>query len=215
LTRTGHNGLARIQHDLEGIYRLTPGAPVQDFLVSDELRELAVGGDSGEGEPLEQLLLVDHEAEPSIGLYLHESVLDAVSPLKEAPDPEHAAFPAYLLALEGISHFLYVMHCLQQGRQTSQLELELQAEVDKFVVLLLSGSLARAGQLRKRLFCDFVLEPFLAQEESARYLAANDNAARYASTLSRRFRNPADLSLLLAEVRRFYRASLGSKLARL
>ena len=39
--------------------------------------------------------------------------------------------PDFLLALEGVSHFVYIAHRARLERSVSAVELELQAEVDK------------------------------------------------------------------------------------
>ena len=66
----------------------------------------------------------------------------------------------------------------------TQLELELQAEVDKYVTCLLDNR-ARgrcvASSSRDRLFGDARYEPDLDGDERDRYRAANDNAHRYAA----------------------------------
>ena len=43
----------------------------------------------------------------------------------------------FLLAVEGVSHFVYLVHRARQERPVSAVELELQAEVDKYLVALL------------------------------------------------------------------------------
>ena len=97
----------------------------------------------------------------------------------------------------------------------SQLELELQAEVDKFVTcLLVTSPEARvANELRQRLFADAIYEPDLDHEERDRYRAANDNAYRYTGFLQREFVAENRIPEMLAELRRFYRRGLAAKLA--
>ena len=125
----------------------------------------------------------------------------------------------FLLAVEGVSHFIFAIWCARAERRVSQLELELQAEVDKYVTCLLTATSDNApepetsARLRRRLFGDAVYEPDLDHEEHARYRAANDNAQRYASWLEHAFVVRRKIPEMLAELRRFYRLGLAGKLA--
>jgi hypothetical protein len=121
----------------------------------------------------------------------------------------------FLLAVEGVSHFIYAIWCARAERPVSQLELELQAEVDKYVTCLLTTApeVAVSAELRRRLFGDAIYEPDLDLDEHARYRAANDNAQRYASWLEDAFVGPRKIPEMLAELRRFYRMGLAAKLS--
>jgi hypothetical protein len=121
----------------------------------------------------------------------------------------------FLLAIEGVSHFVYALGCARVDRPVSQLELELQAEVDKYVTCLLVTAPERdvSAVLRRRLFGDCELLPDLDRDERDRYRAANDNADRYAAYLEDAFVARRRIPEMLAELRRFYRAGLAAKLA--
>ena len=99
-------------------------------------------------------------------------------------------------------------------RRVSALELELQAEVDKYVtcLLLLLSRGARAGALRTRLFDAFELAPGLDAEERDRYLVANANARTYATRLEQRYVERGAVVEMLAELRWFYRLGVTEKL---
>jgi hypothetical protein len=92
--------------------------------------------------------------------------------------------------VEGVSHFVYLAECVRRRRPTTLLELELQAEVDKFVVLAF-GPLARADLDTVRAVHASLYERVAylhdaASEDGERYRLANDLAAR----LCARFRRP-------------------------
>ena len=112
------------------------------------------------------------------------------------------------------NHFVYAIVCAHAARAVSPLELELQAEVDKYVVCLLAdgGAAAASPRWRRRLFEEFELEPDLDADERDRYRAANDGARRYAASLERRFVARGGTLDMLAELRRFYRLPLAQKL---
>jgi hypothetical protein len=120
-----------------------------------------------------------------------------------------------LLAVEGVSHFIYAVCCAKADRPVSQIELELQAEVDKYVTCLLvtEPELEVSSALRQRLFGDAEYEPDLDHEEATRYRAANDNAQRYAAWLEDTFVARRRIPEMLGELRRFYRLGLAAKLA--
>src|SRR6202042_170281 len=79
----------------------------------------------------------------------------------EAADPQHALTESnladYCTALEGVSHFVYSIWGLERDLPVSLLELETQAEVDKYAVtvFLLAqqvGGQAYPRQVHGRLF---------------------------------------------------------------
>jgi len=121
-------------------------------------------------------------------------------------------------AAEGISHFVYLATRAGQGRRMSLLELELQAEVDKFAVLLVPTwgtgrrALARlSSALRHRLFDGVRYLEHLDAEERGRYRRANQLAAGYARWLEHRFVGSGDLEGLLRELRATYRRGTSDK----
>jgi hypothetical protein len=134
----------------------------------------------------------------------------------QVADPD---FPAVCLATEGVSHFLYLSFRADNDEQVSQLELELQAEVDKYAAGLLAGNgvgaiRARSRALRERLFyrARFLDPPETA--EGQRYRLAHRAAARYAAALEARYVDRGRIDELWAELRRFYRMGMRQKLER-
>ena len=121
----------------------------------------------------------------------------------------------FLVAVEGVSHFLYVMVRARAERPFSALELELQAEVDKYLLaLLIAWAADRRGPegLRERLFSRIRLHADLSDEEVERYKTANAMAGEYAASLEARFVRHRALGPLLDETRRFYRLGCAEKL---
>jgi hypothetical protein len=127
------------------------------------------------------------------------------------------------LLVEGVSHFVYFTLRARANRQVSALELELQAEVDKFACcVLLSANRAEGDPARGRagaagwargLFEDVRFADDLDPEEHDRYRTANREARRYAAALSRRFIDSDRLGDMLPELRHFYRMPLAEKRA--
>lgn len=174
------------------------------------------------GEPrAPEALLVREEAEGlSLGLWLDEEVRRAVrraDPHRRRPHlVSRALLGALACAAEGVSHFVYLCTRAAAGRPVSLLELEVQAEVDKFALLVLHlwrrGLRRLSPALRRRLFERVGYRAHLGPEELARYREANRLAAGYARWLERRFVAPGDADGLLRELRRTYRRGGGEKL---
>jgi hypothetical protein len=208
--------LAYFQEELEAIYGVE--APrVADFLVD---RESAARAGSEPRAP-EALLVREGEDGLELGLFLDDEVVTATRET-DANDPRplltaKEVLPRLACAAEGVSHFVYLATRAQLGRPVSLLELEVQAEVDKFALLLLHlwrrGLRRMSPALRRRLFERVRYQGWLGAEERARYEEANRLGGGYARWLEGRYVEDADLEGLLRELRRTYRRSGGEKLA--
>lgn len=201
-----------MQRGIEELYRVGTGVAVDDFVVSEPVRDLLT---FAARRPREQLLVHEQDGEVSIGLFLDEQVLATLDRHDPGAGLGEHNFGDFLLALEGVSHFVYTVFCAHHTRPVSALELELQAEVDKYVTCLLMSEPSSAGvsaALRRRLFADPLWEPDLDEEEAARYQVANDNAHRYAAHLEESYVARRRVPEMLEELRRFYRRPLAQKL---
>lgn len=203
--------LGRVQRGLESLYRVQTGVEIEDFVIGHQARdELAPVR-----RPKEQLLVCEDDGEMSLALFVDPSVLANLAtndPGRRLGDHNLGDF---LYAIEGVSHFIYAVCCAKADRPVTQLELELQAEVDKYVTCLLvtDPETGVSSALRHRLFGDSELDTDLDDAEHARYRAANDNANRYAAYLETSFVTRRRIPEMLAELRRFYRLGLAAKLS--
>jgi hypothetical protein len=198
--------LARVQMGLEALYRVETRLDVEAFVIDEQQREA-----SGVARaPREQLLVRESAEELSMALFVDAQALDNLARHDPADGLNAANFGDFCLVVEGVSHFVYVALCAAVERRVSALELELQAEVDKFACCLLIAP--DTVDLRRRLFRDVHFTADLAPAERHRYRVANDEADRYAASLERRFVAPERITEMLADLRRFYRLSLGDKL---
>ena len=127
-----------------------------------------------------------------------------------ADAPSAGANDTWLQLLEGVSHFVYVVERVRTGLPTTQLELELQAEVDKFVLLGLEPGFdpLAARRLHTHLYEGGRFLDASGTEAGERYRLANDLAARLSSRLLGRDRRETR-----ALLRRFYRAGQTEKIA--
>lgn len=207
----GGNTLARVQRGLETLYRVDTGVTVDDFVIDASTRESL----APQRKPREQLLVCEDDGEMALALFIDPAALANLAthdPGRRLGDHNLGDF---LLAVEGVSHFIFAIWCARSERPVTQLELELQAEVDKYVTCLLATEVAPAQSetLRHRLFVDAEYEPDLDGDERERYRAANDNAHRYAAWLESTFVARRRIPEMLGELRRFYRQGLAAKLS--
>ncbi len=117
--------------------------------------------------------------------------------------------------IEGVSHFVYLAERAKSDREATQLEMEVQAEVDKYVVLAASLdelSVQRSGALRARLYDRVTFDHDEGSELGDRYRIANDTAAKFVRRLEREFVQPRRFPELRTELRRFFRMGQEEKL---
>jgi len=110
---------------------------------------------------------------------------------------------------EGVSHFLLLCRRAGADEEVSLLELEAQAEVDKYVTARLH--IGPDPELRRKLLRHAHIAADAGEEEAERYREAGRLADRYCSRLER----ARDIGALLAELRAFYRLSGHARLDRL
>ncbi|MGH7293652.1 MAG: hypothetical protein ACRELB_01905 [Polyangiaceae bacterium] len=183
---------ATVQEALERLYRLDRVADVGDFVN---------GADEGEREAL--LVREAHDGAIEVSLLL-------------PPLEADAGLDSLCQIIEGVSHFVYVVERARVGREATQLELELQAEVDKWVVLAASMrerfDEGRSAALRARLYEHVVYDHGAATETGERYRVANDVAHRFVRRLERRYLGTARIHEMRAELRNFYHVGQEEKL---
>ena len=120
---------------------------------------------------------------------------------------------------EEVSHFLYLLYCARADRPATELELELQAEVDKYLTAAFLLSLQNEGAvsagLRHLLFHGYRLTEGMSAERAERYHVASQLADRYCGWLERRFLRASRVGDLAREARRFYRLAQRQKLEKI
>jgi len=205
--------LGKLQAMLNDVYALDVGYGVDDFLITDAVVARAL--DRGGRDVDEKLLIAESDGEAEVALYLEQDLLERLAqrdPLQCLDADNLADFWA---ALEGVSHFNYYAWNAQCEKEVTLFELELQAEVDKFVTtgLLLKQQNGREPrELHDWLFQSPQLDDELRGAERERYRRANRYAGKYCRRLApslARFDDEA----VQQELRRFYRLSQQSKLA--
>ena len=126
--------LRGLQNLLSRLYDVDLSYDVYDFLVTDR-RAMSGAERLNERRALdEELLIAETPDGAGIALYMDAGLLQRL----EAADPNHTLDESnladYCTALEGVSHFVYSIWGLERDLPVSLLELETQAEVDKYAV---------------------------------------------------------------------------------
>lgn len=184
--------LARnVQRALERLYRVEPLEDVRAFVrpVRDGGREELVVQESSEGL--------------AIALHL----------------PELARGPAFDLdgfcqLVEGVSHFVLLAERARFERSVSALELEVQAEVDKFALLFAATpepSRAKGEALVERIFERVSFAHPEGSELGVRYRDANALARAWVERVGLAFAEPLDVLGLRGSLRAFFHAPLEGK----
>ncbi|HYI01478.1 hypothetical protein [Hyalangium sp.] len=207
--------ISRIQDHLEAIYGITCAARAETFVVDTEAAVQL--GATGRAE--EELLVAEGEEQGDLelALYLSPALLDRLKPYEAGPVGYllDGDLDGYCQLAEGVSHFLYVAHTASHGRALSLLELEAQAEVDKFAVCLLhrwgEGVKAWSDELLHRLFERVSYRSRLSSQERWRYEEANRLSRTFCTRLMGHVAGRR-LDRLLSELRYAYRLGAEAKL---
>lgn len=196
-----------IQTQIETAYGIRIGEHASDYLISKpELqalmptgqliatpKELFLVNPNPQNDTLEVALFFD----PNLQINLNTH-----NPLKRITNENISDFCSLI---EGTSHFVYYLHKACLECEVTQLELELQAEIDKFVILslLIDKNHHDTAQILNILFEEYELHKDMSQEQVERYKIASNLAHRYCYALSQTVSEKND-SDLLKEIRRFY-----------
>jgi hypothetical protein len=211
--------LRGLQNLLGRLYDVELSYDVYDFLVTDR-RTVSGAERVNEQRALDEELLIAETPEGAgVALYMDAALLQRL----EAADPNRALNESnladYCTALEGVSHFVYSCWGLERDLPVSLLELETQAEVDKYAitVFLLAEQLGGGSfphQVHPRLFDRVSFDERLLPDQFERYRTAHRCAARYCRRLERRFvdRGVARVEAMVRELRSFYRLRHSAKL---
>jgi hypothetical protein len=208
----------RLQDLIADLYDVPVEHDVGDFLITNAAHAAALQGRRQAPPTDEQLLIAQGEDGVELGLYVDAAVLERLQAQCPLQALDENNLSDYCTALEGVSHFHYYAWSAQRQRDVSLVELELQAEVDKYASALRLMLAQRGGQfpadLFHRLFDSVSFLPHLDAEDKQRYEEAHRFAARFCRRLEERFLRSrrARPEALLAQLRSFYRLGRHAKL---
>jgi hypothetical protein len=207
--------LASLQGVLAEIYDLAATPDVVQFLMTDRA---SVARFQGARNSEEQLLVAQDEDVLSLALYIDAEVLERLGRHDPFELLDAKNLGDYLTVAEGVSHFVYVAWNAGFDKQVTLLELELQAEVDKYVLcawlLREQGAGRFPGELHRALFERSRIDPTAAAGRTRLYHTASSYGGRFCRRVAASLaRGPRGATReLLTELRRFYRWGNARKL---
>jgi hypothetical protein len=208
--------LVPLQDALAEIYDLPATPDVRQFLMTDRAH---LAGIPAARNCDEQLLLAEDDDELSMALFIDRAVLERLARRDPMAALTHENLGDWLTVAEGVSHFVYVAWNTGFDKPVTLLELELQAEVDKYVLaawLLRDQNSGRFPvELHRALFERARVDEGAARERAGMYHTASRYAARFCRRLGALLerRRRAAMRDALVELRRFYRLGSVRKLA--
>ena len=212
--------LNTVQQQFEKIYQLPPYFSIKDFLINQETLEKFKGEQNHHLTNLNLkgfMLLLPEDDELSLAIYLNDQVMNNLYKYSPSQGLNENNIHDFCIMAEEVSHFLYITWKAQHSIQITNLELELQAEVDKFIIcnFYCSNVNDRSNKLplKELLFETFSLEKNLSKESKNRYYTASKLARHYCHFLEKHFIKKDHLRQMMAEIRRFYRFSQTDKIS--
>ncbi len=207
--------LKSLQHMLAAIYDVPLKLDITQFLIT-EREHLPAAHRAASAD--EQVLVAHDEDGLRVGVFLDGAMLERLARADPFGSLSGDNIGDYWTALEGVSHFHYLAWNAGHGRPVTLHELELQAEIDKYVSSLWLLRRQHPNrfpiELHPLLFERFRLHADLSAERRRLYLTANDYAARFCRRIARQLSSSLASSRVetLAELRRFYRLGHHRKL---
>ena len=207
--------LQGLQEAIESLADIRLDLDVATFMIDDSVRQSIQGCIP---ELPEQFFIKEKEGDMEMALYLSSDILDEL----QRNNPLHCLtlhnLESFSIALEGVSHFVFTTYRAHLGRPVSPLELEIQAEVDKFVHSLIlmtqQGEPApkTARLLQKTFFEKAEIRESVAPKERERYRVATQAARDYCRSLFQKHRQDKNFDRLKRDARAYYHKGLAEKL---
>ncbi len=203
--------LATIQKEIQDLYQVSCEESVEDYLLACQKPARFLKQHPWLQHSDEALLVEQNEEALELGLWFKP----ALYRWGKSQDWQHLEDHSKSLnkistLIEGVSHFVYLMSRVNEEKHVTQLELELQAEVDKFVLLTRHLKHLPVSYLMENLFGQVTWNPHLDKNLQERYATAFRFAAQYCDYLKS---NSYPFSQeLLAELRLFYRMNQAEKI---
>ncbi len=211
--------LASLQRQLERIYQIEIPHSVDDFLFTDlEVLKTLQGHDEFDESVVEERLLVVQDGDHvDVALYVDSEVVNRLTQDDPGSCLHDGNLADYCTAMEGVSHFLYLIWNAGYERGVSRMELEMQAEIDKYVsTAFLFGQQASGrvpSSLHRWLFENPEFDASLDRVSMERYRDANYYASKYCARLEKRYLRRDGQAGMFNDLRRLYRLTDRAKIS--
>lgn len=209
------HAIRKIEEAIKSLYNIDLGHNAANFLVRRPLQASL----NVEREVQGSLYLVPEGEDLSIGIYLHPKVREELSDFRrwEKNYWTHEQRQAFVVATEEVSHFLYLLFHSNRGRSVSQFELELQGEIDKFLLLFFlqneTAAPEKFEQLFESIFSNYRWAKGLSEEEKERYEQAHQYAKKFTLGLRHQLKTQDGVLEAVKFLRFYYRLSSAEKVS--
>ncbi len=207
---------SHIQKEIESVYQISCPQLIDDFLMDAPTQH-----QYSQKIPwlmnTREALVIDQQGEDlHVGLWFDPRLLVWAKNqewkilLKNLSTSPH--FEKVGALLEGVSHFVYLLWRAQQNHPVTQLELELQAEIDKFVLMSHQKDYSTQHRISHHLFETNRWRGDLTPETRERYETASKLASKYCHYLRREYLLQNRREELKREICSFYRLPQADKI---
>jgi hypothetical protein len=209
-----------LQQQFQNIYQLPQDLSIEDYLINQETLDTmeekqcvlpSIAQHKG------YMLLLTEGDELHVGIYLHNHVIENLRRYNPLLGLHEKNIYDFCIMTEEVSHFLYTTWKARHDIQMTKLEIELQAEVDKFILCTLYRAQHQvktdSRPLIDLLFEDYHFEVNLSEESKTRYHTASKLARHYCHFLDRHYINANHIPQMIEEIRQFYRFSQTDKIS--
>lgn len=155
-----------------------------------------------------------------LGIYFSPGVYEE---LRNFPRWNHpwtlSQLQAFSVVCEEVSHFHYLIFNLSRQRPVSEFELELQGEIDRFILMFFcedgieKNGTRKFDELFEQLFFNYRLASFLTDTQTQRYKDASIYAKRFFQKMKSSFSEREKFSDMLKQARLFYGYDLADKVS--
>ncbi len=202
--------LNQIQQALEAIYQIDTSCSVEDYLITQEDLSHFPSALEKLHHPHEALLVAQQNDTLDVGLMFEKKLLSWACAQRWEDRERYLLCDPDLhrlnLLIEGVSHFVYLTWSAAQEKAVTQLEMELQAEVDKFLLMAQPlKSSETTDRILRHLFQEVEWRHELSCELRTRYEEASRFASRYCDYLRTCFLGLKSYPHLQQEICSFYR----------
>lgn len=207
--------LRGLQRAVEQLYEVRTDLDVGSYVVDSETREQLPGARPGLPE---QLFVRTSGDAIEMALYVEPTIVSDLARDHPRQNLHAGNIENFCVALEGVSHFVFLAWRAQVEWPVTALELEIQAEVDKFILSWMwmveqGRPLLGTGQaLQKQLFEKFELHDDVPNDEVDRYKVATQAAKRFCARLMAKHGRDYKANRLQADARQYFRQGLPEKL---
>lgn len=209
--------ISNIQNQLESLYGICLTQRVEDYLINKKEIFNYISKKKNTKIPKELFLVRRQNGSLiEIALFLDSKLIHNLEKNDPYASLTKKNLSDFCILIEGVSHFVYFLWKTYRDRPITQLEMELQAEIDKFLMLFFYLRSAEEAvfqpEMFKILFEDFNIHKDLSGEAKERYLTASSLASRYCYSFQKRFRDSENIKNIVDEIRQFYNFSQEQKI---